>query len=69
MKDKKGGRLDLTDSEKTIGGVSTGRHDELDAMDFDDITSGWDFLEDWEQRWMLDNRFDELPMWIQEAYS
>lgn len=69
LKDKKGGRLDLTDSEKMIGGVSTRRHDELDAMDFDDITSGWDFLEDWEQRWMLDNRFEELPMWIQEAYS
>ena len=69
LKDKKGGRLDLTDSEKMIGGVSTRRHDELDAMDFDDINSGWDFLEDWEQRWMLDNRFEELPMWIQEAYS
>jgi len=38
-------------------------------MDFDDITSGWDFLEDWEQDWLLDNRFDELPMWVQENYS
>ena len=69
LRDKKGGRLDLTDSEKMIAGISTGRHDELDAMDFDDILDGWDFLEDWEQRWLLDNRFDELPMWIQEAYS
>ena len=69
LRDKKGGRLDLTDSEKMTGGVSTGRHDELDAMDFDDINSGWDFLEDWERRWLLDNRFDELPMWVQEAYS
>lgn len=69
LRDKKGGRLDLTDSEKMIAGISTGRHDELDAMDFDDIIDGWSFLEDWEQRWLLDNRFDELPMWIQEAYS
>jgi len=69
LRDKKGDRLDLTDSEKRIGSISTGRHDELDAMDFDDITSGWDFLEDWEQDWLLDNRFDELPMWVQENYS
>ena len=69
LKNKKGGRLDLTDSEKQIGGISTGRHDELDAMDFDDINSGWDFLEDWEKSWLLDNRFDELPMWVQEQYQ
>ena len=69
LRDKRGGRLDLTDSEKRTGGVSTGRHDELDAMDFDDINSGWDSLEDWEQDWLLANRFDELPMWVQEAYS
>jgi len=69
LRDKKGSRLDLTDSEKMTGGVSTGRHDELDAMDFDDISSGWDFLEDWERSWLLANRFDELPMWVQEQYQ
>ena len=68
LKNKTSGRLDLTDSEKEIGGISTGRHDELDMMDFDDINSGWDFLEDWERRWLLNNRFDELPMWVQEQY-
>ncbi len=69
LRDKKGDRLDLTDSEKRIGGISTGRHDELDMMDFDDINSGWDFLEDWEKSWLLDNRFDELPMWLQEEHQ
>ena len=69
LKNKTSGRLDLTDSEKGIGGISTGRHDELDMMDFDDINSGWDFLEDWEKSWLLDNRFDELPMWLQEEHQ
>ena len=69
LKNKTSGRLDLTDSQKMMGGISTGRHDELDMMDFDDINSGWDFLEDWEKSWLLDNRFDELPMWLQEEHQ
>lgn len=69
LKNKTSGRLSLTGSEKEIGGISTGRHDELDMMDFDDINSGWDFLEDWERSWLLANRFDELPMWVQERYQ
>jgi len=69
LKNKTSGRLDLTDSQKEMGGISTGRHDELDVMDFDDINSGWDFLEDWEKSWLLNNRFDELPMWLQEEHQ
>mgnify|MGYP001029107995 CR=1 FL=1 len=69
LRNKTSGRLDLTDSEKEMGGISTRRHDELDVMDFDDINSGWDFLEDWEKSWLLNNRFDELPMWLQEEHQ
>ena len=69
LRNKTSGRLDLTDSQKEMGGMSTRRHDELDVMDFDDINSGWDFLEDWEKSWLLNNRFDELPMWLQEEHQ